>query len=286
MVRLCLIGGRLIQDIQAALDKATQAHAQGKLDVAAAFCREILAVEPHEPYALHMLGIMAQQKGKSEEALQWIDAALTAKPDLLTARFNRSIVLRALHRNNEALQAIRKTLEVAPDFAAAWDIEGQILKDNGAYDEAAKCYGHALSLQPGNAHFHGNYALLLFAQGDSRAAYKEARKAETLDSSYPPLLLGNILRSWGYPEKAAACFARVRSLLPYFADAYASEAMARLQMGDMEQGFALWERRPDLYSDYGRGKKCPLSCFMKIRDLAMPFSFYVTFPCLRDAWIT
>jgi tetratricopeptide (TPR) repeat protein len=249
VVRLCPFGGRLNQNIQELSNKAARAHAQGKLDVAAGLCREILSGEPHDPNALHMLGIIAQQEGKSELALQWVDAALTSKPNFLEARYNRSVILRALQRNAEALQSIRKALEAAPDFAAAWDMAGQILKDNGDFAEANTCYTHATGLQPNNARFLGNYGLLLFAQGNLSAAYKMARKAEALDPSYPPMLLGNILRAWGHPEEAAVCFARVRALLPHFADAYASEAMARLQMGDIEEGFALWEKRPDLSSD-------------------------------------
>jgi tetratricopeptide (TPR) repeat protein len=266
MVRLRPLGGRLSESIQARLDKAARLHAQGSLGAAADRYREILEASPHEPDALHMLGVIAQQEGNSPLALQWFDAALTAKPDFLQARFNRSVVLRALDRNAEAFQSLSKTLKVSPDFAAAWDLAGQILKDDGNFSDAEKYYVHALGLQPGNAHFHGNYALLLFARGDLATAYKEARKAEALDSSYPPLLLGNILRAWGHPEEAAACFARVYSLLPHFADAYASEAMARLQMGDLEEGFALWEKRPDLSSGLD---KLPLWQGQKVSSLLL-----------------
>jgi tetratricopeptide (TPR) repeat protein len=252
MVCLCPSGGRLSQDFQELKDKAAQLHAQGKLDAASGLYRDILASSPHDPDALHMLGVIAQQQGNSELALQWFDAALTSKPDFLQARHNRSVILRALGRNAEALQSIHKTLEAAPDFAAAWDIAGQILKDDGNFAEAAKCHAHATGLQPNNAQFLGNYGLLLFAEGDLAAAYKLARRAEGLDSSYPPMLLGNILRAWGHPEEAAACFAKVRALLPQPADAFASEAMARMQMGDMEEGLALWEKRPDLSPDQNK----------------------------------
>jgi len=266
VVRLCPFGGRLSQNFQELAGKAARAHAQGKLDLAAGLCREILSGEPHDPNALHMLGIIAQQEGKSELALQWIDAALTAKPNFLEARYNRSVILRALQRNAEALQSIRKILEAAPDFAVAWDMAGQILKDDGAFAEATKCYTRAVNFQPNNANFLGNFGLLLFSQGDLSAAYKMARKAETLDPSYPPMLLGNILRAWGHPEEAAVCFARVHTLLPHFADAYASEAMARLQMGDIEEGFALWEKRPDLSSD---PSKLPLWQGQKVSALML-----------------
>lgn len=196
-----------------------------------------------------MLGIIAQQEGDSNLALQMMDAALAARPDFLQARFNRSVILRALGRNEEALQSLRKLLATAPDFAVAWDLAGQLFKDIGNLDQSAVCHLNALKLQPNNAHFLGNYALLRFAQGDCRTAYQAVRKAEALDPTYPPLLLGNILRAWGHPDEAALQYAKVRSFIPNFPDACASEAMARLQMGDFEKGLDLWEQRPDLSPD-------------------------------------
>lgn len=248
MVCLRIVGGGLNSDTQTRLDEAARVHANGKLDAATALYHEVLGLEPHEPNALQMLGVIAQQKGESELALRFFNAALTAKPDFLQARFNLSVVLRVVGRNDEALEALHKTLEAAPTFAEAWDLAGQLFNDKGAFADAHKCFAHALGLQPNNAHFYGNYALLLFAQGDLSEAYKAARKAESLDPTYPSILLGNILRAWGYPEEAAECFARARKSLPNFADACTSEAMARLQMGEMEQGLALWEHRPDFSS--------------------------------------
>lgn len=207
---------------------------------------EIIAQWPYEPQALHMLGVIAQQQGNTQLALSWIDAALTVKPDFVEARYNRSVILRALGRNDEALQSAYKALDLSPDFAPAWDMAGQVLSDQGHYEHARKAYMIAIELSPDNAQFHGNYALLLLTLDDWRDAYREARKACDLDPQYPPMVLGNILWSVGYPEKAAPYFAKARPLMPHPSEAYASEAMAHLQMGDMEEGLALYENRPDL----------------------------------------
>jgi len=246
MVRLRAVGGRLNPDLTARLEEADRAHAQGKVEAAAAIYHEVIAKHPFEPQALHMLGVIAQQQGNTELSLSWIDAALTVKPDFLEARYNRSVILRSLGRNEEAMQSVYKVLDRSPDFAPAWDMAGQILKDKGNYGHARKAFSIAIELQPENAQYHGNYALLLLAMDNWREAYKEARRASELDPHYPPMILGNILWGAGYPEKAAAFFAKARPLLPDPADSFASEAMAVLQTGDMEKGWALWENRPDL----------------------------------------
>ncbi|MDD3029919.1 MAG: tetratricopeptide repeat protein [Alphaproteobacteria bacterium] len=248
MVRLRSSGGRLIPSLQESLDKAAQACAQGALDIAEGFCRIALELSSREPVAFHILGLIAQQRGDSRGALRWFDAALTVKPNFFQARFNRAVLLRGMGHNEEAFFCVRPLLESAPLLGEAWDLAGQILKDKGKLDEAKVCFEKALALQPGNALFHGNYGLLLFALNDLRGAYREARQADLLNPSYPPLLLGNVLRALGYPEEAARCFARARTLMPDSSEARASEAMALLQMGDLPEGFALWEQRPDLES--------------------------------------
>ena len=248
-------GGRLIPDTKVLLDKAAHAHAQGKLGEAKDLYRKILGLAPHQHDSQLMLGVIAQQEGSSDLALQWIDAAIKAKPDYLHAQYNRSVILRALGRNDDALHEVQNLLRHTPSFAAAWDLAGQILREKENFLDAEKCHKHALGLHPDNPVFLNNYGLLLMAQGKLSDAYALASRAEQLDPTAPPLLLGNILKALGYPEKALGCFIRARTILPEYPDSYVSEAIACLQMGDLEKGFALWEKRPDLSEHH---KEVPL----------------------------
>ncbi len=230
------------------LEEAARLHASGNIPAALTLYREILRQSPRDPDALHMMGVIAQQGGNSQLALQFIEAALGAKPDFARAWFNRGIILRALGRSAEALQSARMAADTEPDLAETWDLIGQIEKDNGHYAEAARSHQRAIALQPANAHFYGNYAGLLLSTGDLPAAYEAARRASTLDDRWPPLVFGNIISAMGYPELAAEQFMRARALCPASTEMAVNEATVRLQTGDTEKGLALWELRPDFES--------------------------------------
>ena len=232
-------------ELKERLAAATGHHVRGDIVAAVALYREILNQSPREPDALFMLGVIAMQQGNPTAALSFVEAALASNPDFASAWFNRSIILRVLGRDPDALSSARHAVQCDPTLAQAWDMIAQLLCAEGSVPEALVCHGRAIELQPQSAHFQGNYALSLFVVGDLFAAYRAALGATQLDPSYPPMLLGNILRAMGYPEQAATAFARTYALRPDFVEAAASEAMARLQMGDWENGWRLWEKRPD-----------------------------------------
>jgi tetratricopeptide (TPR) repeat protein len=248
MVRLCLAGGRLTEkpEVREQLETAAQLHASGKLAEAAALYREILNASPRETEALHMLGVIAQQGGNPALALKFLEAALAADSNFTRAWYNRGLVLHVLKNDQKALQSLQMAVELDPGLGAAWDMIGQLLKNQGAYSEAQLCHTRAILLQPHNPRFYDNYADLLLARGDYTKACDTARHAETLDPSYISMSLGSILKAMGYPEQAASQFARLRALRGDDAETTATEAMVRLQIGDMEQGWKLWEQRPFL----------------------------------------
>ena len=57
--------------------KAAMAHQRrGEYAAAERLYREVLAVEPSQPIALHLLGVLAHMAGKGELALELIRAAI------------------------------------------------------------------------------------------------------------------------------------------------------------------------------------------------------------------
>ena len=245
MVCLCLAGGCLSAEFRSRLETAAQLHSKGAVGAAAVLYREILKQEPRQTDALFMLGVITMQTGDAAGALAYVDTSLEGSPDFAAAWFNRSIILRVLKRDQEALQSARRAAELSPQLAEAWDMMGQLLQAGGGVTDALKCHEIAISLQSHTPHFHANQALSLLTVGDLPAAYRAALRATELDPAYPPLLLGNIVKAMGYPEQAAAYFGHTYALRPDFADAVASEAMARLQIGDWAHGWKLWEQRSD-----------------------------------------
>ncbi len=72
---------------------------KGQLDRAEACYRSVLERIPGHPDALHLLGLIAHQKNRSEEAVRLIRRAVDAKPGIALFHLNLAVVLQALERS-------------------------------------------------------------------------------------------------------------------------------------------------------------------------------------------
>lgn len=229
------------------LETALAHHQAGRLDAAVASYRAVLAENPHQPDALHMMGVIAQQRGNSKLALNMIEASLAINPDLAMAWYNRALILRALRKKDEAIQSAQHALSLDPSLADAWDLVGSLLRQKKKFEEARICHDRALQLQPDNTAFQKTYAVLLLALGDIHRAFEFAHPDKRPDpyAEDLPLITGNILQYAGYPEKAIPFYRESFRRHPQLKNLPTDEAMARLKIGDFEEGWKLWQDRSD-----------------------------------------
>jgi tetratricopeptide (TPR) repeat protein len=227
------------------LATALERHGAGDLAAATALYRAVLAEEPEHPDALHMMGVIAKQGGNPELALKLMEAALAKNPELALAWYNRCLVLRILNRRDEALQSAQQALAIDPDLADAWDMAGSILREKREFPEACICLERAVALRPDSAAILNSYVVLLTACGRLADAWAvvQKMKAKNIDNISAFTGIGNLLKAAGYPERAIPWFRKTFDLKPDFTGALLNEAMATLQMGDMEHGWPLWEQR-------------------------------------------
>ena len=68
--------GHYMTTISEAMTLAVQHHQAGRLPAAEQLYRQVLAVEPIQPNALHLLGVIAWQIGKPEVAVGYISRAI------------------------------------------------------------------------------------------------------------------------------------------------------------------------------------------------------------------
>lgn len=234
-----------MSDPQDKFQAAVQAHHAGNIDGAAQLYRAVIAEQPHHADALHMLGIIARQKGNTELALKLIEASLAVKPDMALAWYNRALMLRGLGRSDEALYSIQQAVAVDAGLGDAWDMAGTLYREHGQLDEAAIHHAKAVALQPDNIRYRSNYAILLMSKDDLHGAYDAVRDSERLEVDCLSFALGNVLRASGYTEKAIPHYQRVSRLMPDSPDAQMNEAMAWLQIGEMERAWDIWKKLPD-----------------------------------------
>jgi protein O-GlcNAc transferase len=63
-----------------AFERGLLHHRAGRFEQAESVYRQILHAAPAHPDALHLLGLIAHQRGQNDAALELIDAALGARP--------------------------------------------------------------------------------------------------------------------------------------------------------------------------------------------------------------
>ena len=167
--------------IPEALAIAVQHQQGGRLQAAEQIYRQILAAEPNQPDALHLLGVIASQMGRHEVAVEYIERAIRLQGSAAFFHNNLGEAYRALRRNPEAVACYRRALELRPGFAEAHSNLGVALKDQGKLDEAVACYRRALELRPDFAEAHNNLGNALKEQGkldEAVACYRRAAGTE------------------------------------------------------------------------------------------------------------
>ena len=128
--------------------EALRQHQLGRMFDAEALCRAVLSREARHAGALHLLGVIAMQRGLFEEAAGHFGKAAEIRPDIAIGHHSLGNALAAAGRPDAAAVAIERALALAPDFAEAHKDLGLALMAQGRFKEASKSFARALQLVP------------------------------------------------------------------------------------------------------------------------------------------
>jgi tetratricopeptide (TPR) repeat protein len=204
------------------LGQALSLHQQGHLQQAEVLYRRILSDEPHNPEALHYLGVLAHQVGNSETAVTYISKALGVKPDYVDAQINLAIALKRQGKLTEAEAGLKKAVKLKPDEVKAHYNLGVVLKEQGKYDKAIASFREALRLKPEYAEAYNNLGVALSAEGNPEEAIHCFSKALKLnpDDAQVHYNLGIAFNRVGNQDEAVKNFRRAVALKPDYFEAY------------------------------------------------------------------
>src|SRR5215472_12944629 len=137
-------------------------HQAARLAEAEVCYRRALATQPEHPDALHLLGLIAQQVGRYDQAVELIGQAIKRNGHPVYFS-NLGVVLNDQGKLEEAIAAYRQAIRIKPDFAEAYSNLGNSLSDQGKIDEAIAAYRQAIRIRPDFPEAHSN---LLFCFND------------------------------------------------------------------------------------------------------------------------
>ena len=198
------------------LASAVQLHQAGDRAKAEAIYRQILAREPNNGHALHLLGVIALQNGRNEEAVELIRRAIANGPDWADFHFNLGSSLAGLRRWDEAAAEFRRALQIQPRVAQTFLSLGNVLSIQRKLDEAADAYRHAIDVRSNFAEAHnnlGNVLRKLGRLGDAVDAYREALRHRP-DFSAAEFNLAATYEAEGNARQAIAIYSRLVNRFP------------------------------------------------------------------------
>jgi predicted O-linked N-acetylglucosamine transferase (SPINDLY family) len=269
-----------------ALAIAIAHHRAGRVDLAEEVYRRILAVEPDNADALHLLGVAAHQRGEHALAVDYIQRAIALVPEAAASHSNLgnawlalgkpdeavACYRRALQRNpgdaetlnnlgsalyacaklDEAIEAYRQAVAQRPDYAEAHNNLGIALQDRGMVEEAIVACRRSIELRPGDARAHtnlGNAWLRLGKWSEAQAAYRQALERNPGGAAAYDSL-GTALSGEGRLAEAVACYEQAMQLAPGFAQAHNNLGNARLAQGRLDAAAACYRKAVELKPDF------------------------------------
>lgn len=137
----------------------------GEIDSATALAKKLRSDFPREPYADHLLGVVAQRRGESEPALSSYTAALQEEPASPVLAVRVYEVTRKARGLDAAIDFLRDWLGEHPDAAIARQALAEGLFRAGRTDEARTLYEEALEASPDNLMLLNNLALIYAREG-------------------------------------------------------------------------------------------------------------------------
>lgn len=229
-----------------------QQHRAGRVDGAEAIYRQVLAENPRQGNALHLLGVLTLADGRLAECVGLLRRALGVRPDsqdtaqaLSQAAAAAALLQLRAGAADEALWLAREATGCAPAVAEAWFAEGASLRALGQPMAAVAALQRAVRLDPRHAQAH-------LALGNAHGDVDEADLAAThlteairLQPDLPEAhaSLGFLLTGAGRLREAiAACDAAI-ALRPGFARAHWNRSFAHLLAGDFLPGWEDYEWR-------------------------------------------
>ena len=174
---------------------ANEYEHDGRYEDAKRLLDHVLAAEPNEPNALHLLGLVTFRLGNPERALELMQRSLRYGIDTPLYLRNICEVYRVLGRLDEALEASQRAIALAPADPLCLQNQALIHFHRLELDAALDCANAALRLDPSlpGAHFARAEALLL--SGDWAAGWEEYEWRFSIQGA-APLMPKTMVPQW------------------------------------------------------------------------------------------
>lgn len=238
-------------DLRAALSH----HQHGRLTEAQVLYRQVLAVEPSNVDAHHLMGLLALGRHDVLTASTHFERVVRLRPGVAEYRSNFGHTLRLLGELNRAEDELRRATVIDPNFADGWINLGLVLLDRERLDEAVVALETAVCRAPRSALSHLNLGSALLRAGRPDDAITSSQTAIALapDLAEAHRNLGVAAHQAGRPDLAKQGYWRALELGPHDPDVLTNLGVILLKEGDIAGAVAVQDRAVAVAPDLAAG---------------------------------
>jgi len=230
------------------LSLALQYYQAGQWGAAEQLYREVLADDPQNADAHHLLGLVALQSGKYQLAVEQILLATRLNSGVAAYHSNLGIAYHALKKLDDAIACFRQAIGISPNHAEAHNNLASALQEQGKVHEAIASWRRAVALKLNYVDAWSNLAVALRQVGlaeESVACRREVHRLMPDRADYCSDL-GTALPDQGKLDEAITFFRRAIRLAPAFPLPHTNLGNALLELGQLDEARQSYERALEL----------------------------------------
>ena len=226
------------QSFRQALDLAQT----GNVAKAKKICQAILVTTPSHADALNLLGLIAREENRFEEAIGYFSRAIAAVPRSPLLYFNLGDTHLLRQDLNNAITAYRNCLALDPNHHLALHNLGKAYQDQGQVKTAIDYYRRSLKIKKDFPEACYNMAIAYEKMGDLVAAEERYRQAIRLKPDFVFALnnLALVLQARGKVDEAVVLYQQALAISPNFLEACNNLGTALQTVGRIEEAIACY----------------------------------------------
>ncbi|QDT13560.1 tetratricopeptide repeat protein [Stieleria marina] len=135
-------------DDSSIIHEALDHHRRGNYEIAKQIYCKLIAQQPDNADAWHLLGMLLHATDHNTDALECLENAVTLSPNHAEYLSNLGLVYSSVQQNDRALETLRRAVAIAPKMVAARNNLGTLLLKTQQIEAAETQFQAALQIDP------------------------------------------------------------------------------------------------------------------------------------------
>lgn len=230
-------------NISELLTQGFQHQKNGEFAQAKSIYETVLQVEPNNPDALYLIGMVALMSGHEQPATQYLIHAVNnggTQPDLFT---NLAKLLRAQNNPSDAHKVLLHGLQLHPDNISVLVMLAILLQEVSQHERALKALLHALNVDANSSEAHLEIAKTYQALGTYDQAELHFQKAIALRPNVTTRnIYGTFLAQFGRENEAIEQFRKALDFDPTSESTLNNFGFHLYALGEIDESIDAFER--------------------------------------------